>query len=137
MHPTSQHQKNILTVLKEQTFGAPPEKPKRKKRKGPKGPNPLSVKKASKKKFSSSSATAETTEEEAKKKRRKKKKIAAHVLEEIQSWGFLLSRLSFSKKNAFSFCCFSLMRKLKYFLRIFEKALQFNIEWEHMFKEIQ
>jgi len=81
----SQHQKNILTVLKEQTFGAPPEKPKRKKRKGPKGPNPLSVKKASKKKFSSSSPTAETTEEEAKKKRRKKKKIAAHVLEEIQS----------------------------------------------------
>ena len=45
----SQHQRQIIAALKEQTFGPTEEKDKKKKkRRGPKGPNPLSCKKKKK-----------------------------------------------------------------------------------------
>ena len=76
----SQHQRQIIAALKEQTFGPTEEKDKKKKkRRGPKGPNPLSCKK--KKKIKGGSAPPKTeqqlNEEKKRKKRRNKKKAAA------------------------------------------------------------
>ena len=76
----SQHQRQIIAALKEQTFGPTEEKDKKKKkRRGPKGPNPLSCKK--KKKIKGGSAPLKTeqqlNEEKKRKKRRNKKKAAA------------------------------------------------------------
>jgi U3 small nucleolar RNA-associated protein 23 len=75
----SQHQRQIIAALKEQTFGpAEPAEKKKKKRRGPKGPNPLSCKKKKVKKGLPAPTTEQQLNEESKrrKRRHKKKKIS-------------------------------------------------------------
>ena len=70
----SQHQRQIIAALKEQTFGPTEEKDKKKKkRRGPKGPNPLSCKKK-KKKIKGGSAPPKTEQQLNEEKKRKKNK---------------------------------------------------------------
>ena len=74
----SQHQRQIIAALKEQTFGPTEEKDKKKKkRRGPKGTNPLSCKKKKIKGGSAPHKTEQQLNEEKKRKKRRNKKAAA------------------------------------------------------------